>query len=329
MTEIDRRTYDLLRLIDENEPIGSIRLVDLMNCRGYSIKSRTIRLILSELDDENLTIKVPGKGRKLTDTGRSELNQGHISGRIEQIRERIITLTSKVTYDPNEDTGEIIAGAAVVPQESIEDAFDVLGWLNDSPLGPVTLSTTVKDGSVRFFFPSSITLDGILLSRGINATLKTAGLVEYRLNPSKAVGEIVRFIDAISGEGSTMDVVSLLIEAGRTDVEAVMTSERGILIVDNREFPLTRYEEARDLSIHTTKLLGGVIDIRRPRESGPFPYKSPGWEFASLTYGGMSELALSLLHERNLIEQWETLEGLLPRRKFEPLQTTTDILQDM
>ncbi|MFC6733843.1 hypothetical protein [Haladaptatus sp. GCM10025893] len=46
-----------------------------------------------------------------------------------------------------------------------------------------------------------------------------------------------------------------------------------------------------------------------------------GWEFASLTYGAIGELAIALLHELELVSQWETLDGLVPRREFEPLQT--------
>lgn len=40
--DLTRRTYDLLRLIGDEEPVGSIRLVELMTRRGYSIKGRTI-----------------------------------------------------------------------------------------------------------------------------------------------------------------------------------------------------------------------------------------------------------------------------------------------
>ncbi|MFC6799725.1 NrpR regulatory domain-containing protein [Haladaptatus sp. GCM10026878] len=271
--DIDRRTYDLMRLIRENEPIGSIRLVDLMNRHGYSIKSRTIRLILSELDEKAFTEKVPGKGRKLTAAGRAELGRGNIAGRFGHIREKIVTLTSQVTYDPVEDAGEVVAGSAVVPHDSVDEALSVLDDLADSSLGPVVTATDAVDEGVRFQFPSSITLDGVLLSRGINTTLKTAGLVEYRSTPGEPTtpGEVVRYIDVINGEGSTMDVVTLLIEAGRTDVLGALVRDTGILIVDNREFPITRFEEARDLAITTTTLLGGALDVRRPREQGPIP----------------------------------------------------------
>ncbi|WP_129116416.1 NrpR regulatory domain-containing protein [Halegenticoccus tardaugens] len=326
--DLDRRTYDLLRLIRTSGPIGSIRLVELMQQRGYSIKGRTIRLMLSELDERGLTTKVPGRGRALTDAGRGELERGDVTGRLERVRERIATLTSQVTYDPAEDAGEVVAGSGVVPASSIDAAFEALRELADSPLGPVSVATTVEgkstsegggggdeDERVRLRFPSSITLDGVLLSHGVGARMETAGLVEYR----PATDEVVRYIDAISGERSTVDTVSLLIEAGRTDVEAVLAGETGVVIVDNREFPITRFAEARDLSVETTTALGGVLDIRRPRESGPFPYGSPGWEFASLTYGGVAEIALALLHERSLLADWETLDRPVERAEFEPI----------
>jgi hypothetical protein len=309
-----RRRYDLLRLIDENEPIGSIRLVDMMQQRGYSIKDRTIRLMLSELDEENLTEKVTGKGRRLTPTGRTELERGDVSGRQERVRERIATLTSEVTYDPAEDGGEVVAGTGRVAAGDVDDAFDLLTALHESTIGPVPVAVVDDDPGVEIAVPSSITLDGVLLSRGINARLVTAGLVEYD-------GSISRYIDAISGEGSTMDVVRLLVEADRTDVDAVLHDREGVLIVDNREFPLTRFEEAKDLTTATRDRLGGVVTFRRPRESGPVPVGTQGWEFASLTYGGIGETAFALLYEHGLLAEWNSLGGLRPRTEFEAAPT--------
>ncbi|RBI59018.1 ribonuclease R [halophilic archaeon] len=335
---LDRRAYDLLRLIDAHEPIGSLRLVDLLHRHGYSIKGRTVRLTLSNLDDAGFTEKLPGKGRRLTEKGRSELQRGHINGRLEHVRERIAMLTGQVTYDPIEDTGEVIASSVTVSRDRLSDALETLAPLTDSPLAPVPIAVedepaeSAESDSARIFAPSSITLDGVLLSRGINVELQTAGIVEYHPDPEPEQfphdgdvlrehgGAVLRYTDAISGEGSTVDVVSLLIEAGRTDVRrAIDGDDPSLLVVDNREFPLMRYEEANDLTIETRERLGGVLDIRKPRESGPFPSEKPGWEFAALTYGGVGELLLSLLVEDGYADSWETLYGLVPRSTFEPL----------
>lgn len=312
-TDRDRRTYDLLRLIEANEPIGSIRLVDEMQRLGYSIKGRTIRLLLSELDESGLTAKVPGRGRRLTCEGRSELNRGDVSGRYKQIRNRIATLTGRVTYDPTGNDGEAVVCTAEVPAADLPAAVRELAALSASSLGPVPVAADRVDGTVALRFPSSLTLDGVLLARGIDAALQTAGLVEYLPDDD----EVVRYVDVISGEGSTLDVVGLLVEAGRTNVAPVLAGETGRLIVDNREFPLDRFEETEELAAATAEQLGGVLDVRRPREPGPFPFGSPGWSFASLTYGGIGEIALGLLFERSLTSEWKSLDGLLPAAEFE------------
>lgn len=312
---LDRRTFDLLRLIDDNEPIGSIRLVELLQQRGYSIKDRTVRLMLSELDEAGLTTKVPGKGRRLTDAGRAELERGDVSGRLAQVRERIATLRSQVSYDPAEDAGELVVSEAIAPESAVDDALADLAELQDAGMGPVLVGTEPAENGVRLRLPSSVTLDGSFLARGISAELVTAGLVEYEPGES----DVRRYIDAINGEGSTVDVVHLLIEAGRTDVAAALDGEVGVLIVDNRQFPLPRYSEAVDLSDAVVNRLGGVLDIRRPREPGPFPGERPGWNFGSLTYGGVGELGLSLLFERDRIREWETLAGLAPRSELDPV----------
>lgn len=311
---MDRRTYDLLRLIDEDEPIGSIRLVDLMQRRGYSIKDRTIRLLLSELDADGLTEKVAGKGRRLTEEGKAELLRGDVGSRLARVRERIATLTSQVTYDPTEDRGECIVGMGRIADSDADAAFDVLSRLHTSAIGPVLVDTEYDGEGVELVIPSSVTLDGVLLTRGINARLITAGLVEYD-------GRVTRYTDTISGEGSTMDVVSLLIDAGRTDVTSYLEAGTGVLIVDNREVPLTRFEETRTLSTATREQLGGVVDLRRPRESGPFPVGTPGWDFVSLTYGGAGEIALALLQEHDLLDEWRSLEGVRARTALDPVPT--------
>ena len=245
--DLDRGTYDLLRLIDKNEPIGSIRLVDRLQQRGYSIKDRTVRLTLSELNEAELTEKVAGRGRRLTEAGREELARGDVGGRLASIRERIVTLTSEVTYDPAEDLDELVAGAGLVAADDLGAAFDQLERLHASTVGPVLATVDHTNAGVRLAVPSSITLDGTLLSRGIDARLVTAGLAEYD-------GSVRRYIDTISGEDSTMDVVHLLVEAGHTDVQSALEGDLGVLIVDNREFPAFR---------GGTRSLHG--DLRAPR----------------------------------------------------------------
>lgn len=361
--DLDRRTYDLLRLVDRHAPIGSIQLVELMQQHGYDIKDRTIRLALSELDELGFTEKVPGKGRRLTPSGRMELDQGDVNGRLEQVRARIAALTSRVSYDPIEDAGVVVASAAFLDDAAIGDALDLVERLESLPLGPIPLSLSPaaadEPGDYRLLTPSSITLDGVLLAHGVNADLSTAGVLEYDPTasgdepptpsdgdaatptetdpahpseddpnpqsddpsaPADCGGRIVRYVDVINGEGSSIDVISLLIEAGRSDVESVLEAEEtGLLIGDDRQFPINRYEEARDLTVSTRASLGGTFDFTRPRER----WKQGGdsaWAFGSLTYVGAGELLLAALGEYGLSNEWETLYGTVARNRLEPVE---------
>ncbi len=330
--DLDERTYDLLRLIRRYEPIGSIRLVNLMERHGYSIQGRTIRLTLSELDDRGITKKVPGKGRRLTEFGQKTLETGNVGSRLEQIRSRIATLTSQVTYDPIEDSGELISAAVYLDKASVKPVLNLLTEIEGLPLAPclVTVedSSVTEPGDYRLTLPSSLTLDGVLLSGGISTRLVTGGIAEYSDSvdpeavftddPDEVGGEIRRYIDVISGEDSSVDIVTLLLEAGRTNVSAILDGDTGRLIIDNREFPLARYEEGRDLALSTRNALGGVVDLRRPREDGPFPMGSPGWDFCSLTYSAMGEIGLGLLTEKDMLVDWTTLYDTQPRNEFKP-----------
>lgn len=336
MDRLDRRTYDILRLIETHGPVGSIRLGDLLERYGYSINDRTIRLTLSELDDEGLTTKIPGKGRRLTEDGRTELRRGDISGRLDEVRAQIAQLTGRVTYDPDSDTGELVTAAAFVDEADVDEALSVLEPVADSPLAPLLVALDepypTHEGTVALCFPSSITLDGVLLEQGVDGTLQTAGLVQYQTDPDPDVphegelssdhgGAVLRYTDALSGEDSTVDVATLFIEAGRVEARRALESdEPARILVDNRTVPMTRYEKASSLAVTTRDRLGGVVDVRRPREQGPFPVRRPSWNFASITYGGIGEFALALLSDAGLTDDWETLYGLESRAAFAPVE---------
>lgn len=330
-TELDRRTYDVLRLVEQHGPIGSIRLVDLLTQHGYELKDRTVRLILSELDDRGLTTKVPGKGRTLTERGERELRRGDVAGRLERIRRRIATMTSQVSYDPVEETGALVTCSAVVDEGDLHAAFDRLERLADTPIGPVPVTVDGvlggETGRRRLLIPSSITLDGVFLAHGINAELQTAGIVEYDPTETRTEstygdtgGSIRRYVDVISGEGSSIDVVSLLIEAGRTATEPIHAGESGFLVADDRTVPLGRLTEARDLSVATRAALGGATRIERSREEGHTTGRDVPWGFGSVTYAGAGEIALAALHEADLLADWNTLHGMEDAAAFEPVR---------
>lgn len=321
----DRRTYDILRLLATHEPIGSVHLTEHLRERGYSLTERTVRLILSDLDDEGFTEKAGGKGRRLTPAGRAELERGGVSGRVEHVRERLADLTSRVTYDPETDEGDVVVGTVQVPATERGTVESVLDAVNESPMGPVPASVTETEGELTVTVPSSVTVDGVLLSRGIDSHPDTLGLVEYVADPEPGSlpyddpepathgGAIRRFTDVIGDERATLDLVSLLIGAGQTDVASALAGETGLLVADNREVPLARYDDALDAAAATRDRLGGVLDLRRPREDGPFPWGEPGWTFASLTFAGSAELVIARCVETGIATDWETLAGLRAR----------------
>lgn len=351
---LDTRTYDLLRLVDQHEPIGSITLVSLMQRRGYDIQDRTIRLTLAELDESGLTEKIPGRGRRLTERGRRELEQGDVRGRLEQIRAKIATLTSRVSYDPIEDVGDLVASSAILDESAVADALDVVDGLEALPFGPIPVGLEATSdgasGDYRLLAASSITLDGVLLSRGINADLSTAGVLEYRTeppdrpetpdptsgdggaagrdepaDPTEYGGHLSRYVDVINGEGSSIDVISLLIEAGRGDVSPLLDGESvGLLIGDDRKFPINRFEEARDLTTSTRANLGGVVDFQRPGDGALVTDGNAAWAYGSLTYVGSGELLLTALHEHGLLTDWETLAGTVSRNQLDHVEALNE-----
>jgi repressor of nif and glnA expression len=324
-TDTDTRRYDILRLVADHGPIGSVHLTDHLRERGYSITKRTVRLVLSELDEAGLTEKVGGKGRRLTPAGRAELERGRVTARTQHVRERLSDLTSRVTYDPTEGAGSVVVGTVRVPTAERSTLETVLGRIDGSPLGPTVVAVEERGDHLEVSAPSSVTVDGVLLSHGIDSHPNTLGLVEYHPDPTpeslpydddapgERGGAIRRFTDVVSDERATLDLVSLLVGAGRTDVATALDGGTGLLVADNREIPLARYDAASELVTAVRNRLGGVVDLRRPRESGPFPWGQPGWTFASLTYAGAAECVIARCVESGIATDWETLAGVRPR----------------
>ena len=324
-TDTDTRRYDILRLVADHGPIGSVHLTEHLRERGYSITKRTVRLVLSELDEAGLTEKVGGKGRRLTAAGRAELERGRATARRQHVRERLSDLTSRVTYDPTEDTGSLVVGTVRVPTAERSTLETILDRVDGAPLGPGVAAVEERGEHLEVSAPSSVTVDGVLLSHGIDSHPNTLGLVEYQPDPTvdslpydddapgEGGGAIRRFTDVVSDERATLDLVSLLIGAGRTDVAAALAGDTGLLVADNREIPLARYDAASELVTGVRDRLGGVVDLRRPRESGPFPWGQPGWTFASLTYAGTAECVIARCVESGIAIDWETLAGVRPR----------------
>lgn len=337
----ERRTYDTLRLLRTHEPVGSVKLTDRLRDRGYSVTERTVRLTLSDLDDRGFTEKAGGKGRRLTDAGRAELDRGGVWGRSDHVNERLAELTSRVDYDPETDRGTVVVGTVDVSRSDRDALATTLEDLDRSPLGPISVSVETVDDAhdasdgagapcdLRVSAASSVTVNGVLLAEGIDADLEALGVVEYHADPdavpyddpaaAKHGGALLRYTDAIGNERATFDVASVLIGAGETDVDAALAGDRGLMVADYLEFPIARHDEGRNLAVTTRNRLGGVIDVRRPRESGPLPWGTSSWAFASMTAVGAAECLIGCCVERGIAAEWETLAGVRERGSLVPV----------
>ncbi len=203
--------------------------------------------------------------------GRRELEQGHVSGRLEQIRARIAQLTSRVTYDPTEDAGVLIASGAFLAEDDVADALSLLARLDARSFGPIPASfeesAENEPGDYRLLVPrvshSTVCYSPTESTRRLRtppSSSTSPGGRDGRLERPRRSNRSPR--RRPEREGSSIDVITLLIEANRSDVESVLeSSETGFLLGDDREFPINRFEEARDLAESTRGELGGVVDF--------------------------------------------------------------------
>lgn len=120
-----------------------------------------------------------------------------------------------MSYDPIEDAGVIVVSSAFLDSEAVDDTLELIEDLESLPFRPVLMSleetTDTEPDNYRLLAPSSITLDDVLLSRGVNANLSTAGVLEYTptnedesdnvvTSNAELGGQIIRYVDIIADE---------------------------------------------------------------------------------------------------------------------------------
>ncbi|MEM2739693.1 MAG: NrpR regulatory domain-containing protein [Candidatus Bathyarchaeia archaeon] len=271
--DVYRKEMEILRILSEHrEPIGSMIIRNELSKRGFLLSDRAIRYHLKILEERGLVRGVGVEGRVITDKGLDELKRSLVYERIGSILTRYLSLAYRVTYDLDDEKGDVVANVTVVDKDYKKHLMEVLVLLKDRNLLPAPYYKILNGGEeyrgiyvpedkIIVFTVCNLTLDGILIHSGIPLLLKYGGLVQFiDYRP-------VRFTELIAYESTTMPPLEIFVYRRMTSIMRYVNSGSGLIPANLREIPMEAYDKVREI-IDTLHGRGwrGMVALGKPNE---------------------------------------------------------------
>ena len=224
---MDKRQKKRLAILDvlslSGQVLSSTRITELLIGQGMDISERSVRIYLGELDKEGLTENHGRRGRLITEKGKHEADASRVLEGIGLLSGKIDAMAYRMDFDPALRRGSVVVNVSIIPIEGftaerrrlIEKVF-IKGYSMGTLLamfapGESCGGSTVPDGHVGIGTVCSITLNGVLLRRGVPTTSRFGGLIELRN------GGPARFADIIHYDGTSIDPLVVFIRSGMAD----------------------------------------------------------------------------------------------------------------
>lgn len=324
--DVERKVVTILRVLAEHEePVGARKIALRLREYGIELSERAVRYHLQLMDERGLTVGFGEAGRQITDLGRDELQNALVSDKIGFVRSRIEGLAYQTTFDVERRTGDIVVNVSLIARhrfvetvEAVKPAFRA-GYSMGELVAVVESgervgSQRVPEGYVGLATVCSVTLNGVLLRRGLPIQSRFGGLLQIRDHRP------LRFTDVIDYSGTTLDPLEIFITSGLTSVQTASESGEGKIGAGFREIPAVTLPGVRKvLEAFTGARLGGAMAIGAP--SQPLLEMPVDIDMAGLVVvGGLTPLAAA--HEAGIPVINKAMSTTMP---FEALQSIWEI----
>lgn len=316
---MDKRQKKRLAILDvlsrSEQMLSSTRITDMLIGQEMDISERSVRLYLAELDAEGLTENCGRRGRRITDKGRHEADASRVLEGIGLLSGKIDAVAYRMDFDPALRRGTVVVNVSAIPLDGFTDERLTLiervftkGYSMGTLLalfasGETCGSFTVPEGYVGIGTVCSITLNGVLLRRGVPTVSRFGGLLELH------GGRPVRFVDIIHYDGTSIDPLVVFIRSGMADyIGAVMTGN-GRIGASFREFPADSVEAVRGISKQLERIgLGSLLCLGNPGQSLYGVPVGPQ-RVGAIIIGGLNPM--SIFEETGLRVRSAALSGLI------------------
>ncbi len=273
-TDVEKKLLAILRVLSESEdPVGARAIAHQLLAEGIELSERTVRYHLRLMDERGLTRNLGEPGRLITDRGREELESAGVSEKLGFVSCKIDSLAYRSSFDMATKTGQIILNLSFIPEARYPEAAEVMrdvfraGFCMSELVvmrraGERIGSVVVPAGQVAFGTVCTVTINRVLLTRGIPVDSKYAGILEiYRDKP-------LRFTHLVSYAGTTVDPTELFIAGKMTSVREASLLGRGRVLASFREVPAAAEADLNAvLEEYQSKGLGGILAVGRPSQS--------------------------------------------------------------
>jgi HTH-type transcriptional regulator, global nitrogen regulator NrpRI len=248
--ETQRKLIEILRILSEsNGEVGARKIAEELNRRGYNLGERATRYHLRMLDERGFTKKHGYLGRVITPMGEDEMKHALVTDRMGFVSTRIEDYEFKTTFDPLADTGEAVVNICYINKADCDRSLGILkrvveaGYAISPRLkvvdeGQEILENDVPEGQVALATFCSITIDGVLLKRGIPVNLKYGGIVRVKNNKAE------RFTDIIDYRGTSINPMNVFVNRKMTSILKILETGSGNVLANVREIPINARERA-------------------------------------------------------------------------------------
>jgi len=270
---MNKTMFSILTVLDkQSDIIGSKEISKHLKLHGVELTERTVRYHLKILDERGLT-KVFGKaGRRITQKGREELTQSHVSEKVGFVINRMESLSYMTSFDMDRQEGDIILNVSYIHNKDLKDALKVMKPVYKSPYimsdrlviageGEKIGDVIVPEGKTGLGTVCSVTINGIFLKAGIPLVSRFGGVLQIEGS------EPSRFTALISYEGSSLDPLEIFIRSKMTDVSGAVKNGSGRILSSFREVPVVGVDEAKSLAKRISDIgVGGILHIGNPNQ---------------------------------------------------------------
>lgn len=256
-----------------SRPLSGSKITRELMDAGMDVGERTVRLYLREMEAGGLIESLGKRGRLITAAGRSELGASKLLERVGFMSARIDQMTYRMDFDVYRRSGTVVVNVTLVAPDILLDRLGLIEKVFQHGYAMGTLvgllgpgesvgGLTVPPGLVGLCSVCAVTLNGVLLKRGVPTRTLFCGLLELH------EGKPARFADLINYDGTSIDPLELFIRSGMTDYLGAVTSGNGRIGAGFREVPADSYELVVSLADRLKRIgLGGFLTIGRPGKS--------------------------------------------------------------
>jgi repressor of nif and glnA expression len=268
-----RKAIEILRILSEyDSPVGSTLIKRELRRRGFLLSERTVRYHLQLLEAKGFLWGHNRRGRTITPQGLEELSRSLASQRLGFITTRFMSLAYSATYDPDLDSGTVVANVSIFDKSLYDKTMEIVKALHEADLLSAPYikvldeneeyeDISVPEGKIALFTVCNLTLDGILIHSGVPLFYEYGGLVQM-VNRKP-----IRFVEIISYDGTTVPPLEVFVYKKMTSISRILRTGSGMMLATLREIPAeARERTVKIIEKQKEKGWGGVLVAGEPNE---------------------------------------------------------------